>query len=75
MGIEWVGAIGAVGAASVTGLFGVLIARLRKENTEQHAANQAKLEAIGTDVCEVKGDVREVPSAQQRHLEWHAEVA
>ena len=75
MGIEWVGAIGAVGAASVTGLCGVLIARLRKENTEQHAANQAKLEAIGTDVCEVKGDVREVRSAQQRHLEWHAEVA
>lgn len=75
MGIEWVGAIGAIGAASVTGLFGVLITRLRRENTEQHAANQAKLEAIGTDVIEVKGDVREVRSSQQRHLEWHAEVA
>jgi hypothetical protein len=75
MGVEWVGVIGATATASVTGLFGVLIARLRKENTEQHAVNQAKLEAIGTDVCEVKGDVREVRSAQQRHLEWHAEVA
>jgi uncharacterized membrane-anchored protein YhcB (DUF1043 family) len=75
MGIEWVGAIGAIGAASVTGLFGVLITRLRKENTEQHAANQAKLETISEDVGEVKMDVREVRSAQQRHLEWHAEVA
>ena len=75
MGAEWVGAGGAVVAASVSGLFAVLISRLRRENTEQHAANQAKLEMISGDVCEVKDDVREVRSSQQRHLEWHAEVA
>jgi hypothetical protein len=74
MGIEWVGAIGATAAAVVTGLFN-LIRKTVRENTNQHAANQIKLEAIGTDVREVKDDVREVRSAQQRHLEWHAEVA
>ena len=74
MGIEWVGAIGAIAAAVVTGLFN-LIRKTVRENTNQHAANQIKLEAIGTDVREVKDDVREVRSAQQRHLEWHAEVA
>jgi len=74
MGIEWVGAIGAITAAIVTGLFN-LVRKTVRENTEQHALNQAKLEAIGTDVIEVKGDVREVRSSQQRHLEWHAEVA
>jgi hypothetical protein len=74
MGVEWVGAIGAITAAVVTGLFN-LVRKTVRENTNQHAANQAKLEAIGTDVIEVKGDVREVRSAQRRHLEWHAEVA
>ena len=74
MGIEWVGAIGAITAAIVTGLFN-LVRKTVRENTKQHALNQAKLEAIGTDVIEVKGDVREVRSSQQRHLEWHAEVA
>jgi hypothetical protein len=75
MGVEWVGVIGATATATITGLFGILISRLRKENTEQHTANQAKLEHIAVDVCEVKDDVREVRSSQQRHLEWHAEVA
>ena len=75
MGVEWVGVIGATATATITGLFGILISRLRKENTEQHAENQAKLEHIAVDVCEVKDDVREVRSAQRRHLEWHAEVA
>lgn len=71
--IEWAGAVGAIGAACVSGLFAVGIARLRRENTEQHAVNNAKLEAIGDDICEVKTDVRDVRSAQVRHLEWHAE--
>ncbi len=71
--MEWAGAFGAVGAALVSGIFAVLIARLRRDNTDQHAANQAKLEAIGDDIGEVKTDVREVRSSQIRHLEWHAE--
>ncbi len=73
MTAEWVGAIGLVAAAGVTGLFALIGTRLRRENTEQHAANLAKLEAISDDVGEVKTDVREVRSSQQRHLEWHAE--
>ena len=36
-------------------------------------ANQEMLESIAVDVGEVKDDVREVRSSQQRHLEWHAE--
>ena len=71
--MEWAGAFGAIGAALVSGVFAVLITRLRRENTEQHAVNQAKLEAIGDDVGEVKTDVRDVRSSQIRHLEWHAE--
>jgi len=71
--MEWAGAFGAIGAALVSGIFAVLITRLRRENTDQHAANQAKLEAIGDDIGEVKTDVRDVRSSQIRHLEWHAE--
>ena len=73
MTAEWVGAFGLVAAAGVTGVFALIGARLRRENSEQHAANLSKLEAISDDVGEVKTDVREVRASQQRHLEWHAE--
>jgi hypothetical protein len=69
--MEWVGPLGLVGAALITGLFTVIANRLRRENTSQHAANQAKLEAIGMDVIEVKTDVRHVKDSHDRHLEWH----
>ena len=69
--MEWVGPLGLVGAALITGLFTVIAGRLRRENTAQHAANQAKLEAIGVDVSEVKWDVRHVKDSHERHLEWH----
>ena len=69
--MEWVGPLGLVGAAFITGFFTLVAARLRKENTAQHAANQAKLEAIGVDVHEVKWDVRHVKDPHERHLEWH----
>jgi len=69
--IEWVGPLGLIGAALITGLFTVIANRLRKENTAQHAANQIRLEAIGTDVSEVKWDVRHVKDSHERHLEWH----
>lgn len=71
--MEWIGAVGTVTAAIVGGIFIVIAAVFRRENTSQHAANQAKLEAIGADVCEVKDDVKEVRGSQTRHLEWHAE--
>ena len=69
--MEWVGPLGLVGAALITGLFTVIASRLRRENTAQHAVNQAKLEAIGIDVSEVKWDVRHVKDSHERHLEWH----
>ena len=69
--MEWVGPLGLVGAALITGLFTLIASRLRRENTAQHAANQAKLEAIGVDVSEVKWDVRHVKDSHERHLEWH----
>ena len=71
--MEWVGPLGLVGAALITGLFTLIAGRLRRENTAQHAANQAKLEAIGVDVVEVKTDVRHVKDSHDRHLEWHLE--
>ena len=69
--MEWVGSLGLVGAALITGLFTVIANRLRRENTSQHAANLNKLEAIGADVSEVKIDVRDVKNSHDRHLEWH----
>ena len=69
--MEWVGPLGLVGAALITGLFTLIASRLRRENTSQHAANQAKLEAIGVDVNEVKWDVRHVKDSHDHHLEWH----
>ena len=69
--MEWVGPLGLVGAALITGLFTLIASRLRRENTAQHAANQVKLEAIGVDVSEVKWDVRHVKDSHERHLEWH----
>ena len=69
--MEWVGPLGLVGAALITGVFTVIANRLRRENTSQHAANLNKLEAIGADVSEVKIDVRDVKNSHDRHLEWH----
>jgi len=71
--MEWLGAVGIVTASVITGIFTVIASRLRRENTEQHAANQAKLESVGRDVVEVRDDVKEVRGHQMRHLEWHAE--
>ena len=71
--MEWAGAVGAAGSALISGVFIVIAARLRRENTSQHATNQAKLEAIGDDVKEVKYDVRNVRDSHVDHLKWHAE--
>ena len=69
--MEWVGPLGLIGAALITGLFTVIANRLRRENTSKHAANQIKLEAIGVDVREVKWDIRHVKDSHDHHLEWH----
>ncbi len=66
-------AAGLVLAAGVSSVASVLVARLRAENTDQHAANLQRLDAIGQDVSEVRTDVRDIRQTQTRHLEWHAE--
>jgi hypothetical protein len=73
MTVEWVGAIGTVFAAFISGVFVIVATRLRRENTGQHKANQASLNAISEDVSEVKEDIRDVRKSQERHLTWHAE--
>jgi hypothetical protein len=70
---ELVGLVGVLGAAFISGTFALFAKRFRQENTVQHEANQIRLEAIGRDIGEVKRDVRDTRSSQQRHLEWHAE--
>jgi len=71
--MEWVGAFGLVAAAAVSGVFAVIGTKLRRENTQQHATNQAKLESIGFIVSDIRVDVRDVRKSQQNHLEWHVE--
>jgi len=71
--MEWIGAVGAAGSALISGIFIMIAARLRRENSDQHSANQVKMEAIGEDVREVKVDVRAVRDSHTDHLKWHAE--
>jgi len=72
--MEWVGAIGLVGAAVVTGVFTVIASRFRREMTVVHDANTVRMEGLVEDVSEVKADVKEVRKDFHRHLEWHAGV-
>ena len=63
---EVLAGVGLVLAAGVSGLASILVARLRTENTDQHAANLERLAAIGDDVSDIR-------QSHTRHLEWHAE--
>lgn len=69
----WVAIFGGTGAALITGLLTLFASRFRAENSEQHAANLAKLGEISGQVADVRNDVRDVRRSQVRHLEWHAE--
>ena len=71
--MEWIGFAGLVAAALISGVFAVVASKYRRENTAQHAANQVRLDAIGTDISGISKDVRSVREWQHRHLEWHAE--
>ncbi len=71
--MEWIGFAGLVSAALISGVFAVAASKYRRENTAQHAANQVRLDAIGTDISGISKDVRSVREWQHRHLEWHAE--
>ena len=71
--MEWIGFAGLISAAMVSGVFAVIASRYRRENTEQHTANQIRLAHIAEDVGEIGKDIRSVREWQHRHLEWHAE--
>jgi len=72
MGAEWIGALGLIGAAVISGVFGFFAKRFKKENEIQHLSTSLQLKGISEDVKELRDDVKGVRSAQQRHLEWHA---
>ena len=50
MGVEWIGAIGLVAAAVVTGLFSMNLRRLNQDNTEQHNRSIDKLDHLTDQV-------------------------
>lgn len=71
MGAEWVGAVGVVGAATVTGVFGVILARLRSENTQQHGMVANQLDRLEGKVDFVKDDVTGLTVWTRVHEEHH----
>ena len=71
-------AIGLVLAAGISAMASILVAKLRGENTSQHAANLERLgrnadrlENIAEDVAEIKTSVHDQREAHDRHIEWH----
>ena len=66
-----IGAIGTmvVGILSLT----VSIRQMREENTVDHGVVQERLQALRTDVAEVKDDVKSVGTRLDSHVEWHVE--
>jgi DNA-binding transcriptional MocR family regulator len=71
MGAEWVGAFGVVAAALVTGLFGVVLNRLRSENTEQHNMVANGLNRLEGKVDTVQNDVTGLTVWTRVHEEHH----
>jgi hypothetical protein len=66
-----IGAIGTivVGILSLT----VSIRQMREENSIDHGVVQERLQALRTDVAEVKDDVKSVGTRLDSHVEWHIE--
>lgn len=71
MGAEWVGALGVVGAACVTGFFGVALRRLNRDNTEQHDRSMNKLDYLTGRVEGVSDDVTGLTVWTRVHDEKH----
>ncbi len=69
---EIIGAIGLICAALISGVFGYLAKKFKKENEIQHLSTSLQLQGIGEDIKELREDVKGVRNNQQRHLEWHA---
>ena len=71
MGVEWVGAFGVNAAAVVTGVFGVVLNRLRSENTEQHNMVTHGLTRLEGKVDTVQNDVTGLTVWTRVHEEHH----
>ena len=81
---EWAAIFGGTGAATVTGIFALVLHRVKRDSSRQHLAdaknraaghteNLRLMNDIGERVNEIRGDVKEVHRRQNDHLEWHAE--
>ena len=57
--------------ALITGPVVVVLQRLRKENTEQHAENGLLLRSIGRRVDKIGEEVHEISGELREHLGWH----
>ena len=71
MGVEWIGAIGLVAAAVVTGLFSINLRRLNHDNTEQHNRSIDKLDHLTNKVEDVAEDVTGLTVWTKVHDEKH----
>jgi DNA-binding transcriptional MocR family regulator len=68
---EWVAALGLVAASTVTGVFGVVLTRLRSENTEQHGIVANGLDRLEGKVDVVQGDITGLTVWTRVHEEHH----
>lgn len=66
--VEW---IVPVVVAVISGPIVVVLQRLRKENTEQHAENGLLLRSIGRRVDKIGEKVDEINQELHEHLGWH----
>jgi len=51
----------------------VLVEKVRKENSKDHASVNNRLGEIHNDIKDVRTDVRNVNERLTDHIEWHAE--
>ena len=71
MAAEWVGAGGLVAAAVVSGMFGVSLRRLNRDNTDQHNRSIDKLDYLTDKVEGVSDDVTGLTVWTRVHDEKH----
>ena len=57
--------------AIITGPTVVVLQKLRKENTEQHAENGLLLRSIGRRIDRIGEEVHEIGGELREHLGWH----
>jgi hypothetical protein len=69
--VEWVGAIGVIAAAIVTGLFSMNLRRLNRDNTEQHNRSIDKLDHLSNQVEGVAENVTGLTVWTKVHDEKH----